>query len=68
MRTALHPPPPEGVAVESDYEGDMARQIVRQAWEQLQRSGEARGLLKPMVLEVTAKVGKRLRAEPIAQL
>ncbi|WP_229898635.1 terminase large subunit domain-containing protein [Streptomyces finlayi] len=58
----------DAIVVESNYGGDMARQIVRQAWEQLQRSGEARGLLMPMVLEVTAKVGKRLRAEPIAQL
>ncbi|MFB7082560.1 terminase large subunit domain-containing protein [Streptomyces sp. NPDC056308] len=58
----------DAIVVESNYGGDMARQIVRQAWEQLQRSGETRGLLMPMVLEVTAKVGKRLRAEPIAQL
>ncbi|GAA1353700.1 terminase large subunit domain-containing protein [Streptomyces beijiangensis] len=58
----------DAIVVESNYGGDMARQIVRQAWEQLQREGVTRGLLMPMVLEVTAKVGKRLRAEPIAQL
>ncbi|GAA3371253.1 phage terminase large subunit [Streptomyces sannanensis] len=58
----------DAIVVESNYGGDMAKQIVRQAWEQLQRQGITAGLLMPMVLEVTAKVGKRLRAEPIAQL
>ncbi|MFJ7422760.1 terminase large subunit domain-containing protein [Streptomyces uncialis] len=58
----------DAIVVESNYGGDMARQIVRQAWDQLQRAGETCGLLMPMVLEVTAKIGKRLRAEPIAQL
>ncbi|WP_405444561.1 hypothetical protein [Streptomyces erythrochromogenes] len=46
----------------------MAKQILRQAWEQLRTEGTTRGLLMPMVLEVTAKVGKRLRAAPVAQL
>jgi hypothetical protein len=58
----------DAIVVESNYGGDMARQIVTQAWDQLRREGTTRGLLMPMVLEVTAKVGKRLRAEPIAQL
>ncbi|MDH6126063.1 terminase family protein [Kitasatospora sp. GP82] len=58
----------DAIVVESNYGGDMARQVVTQAWEQLARDGETRGLLMPMILEVTAKVGKRLRAEPIAQL
>ncbi|MER5639408.1 terminase family protein [Kitasatospora sp. NPDC002227] len=58
----------DAIVVESNYGGDMARQIVTQAWDQLARDGETRGLLMPMILEVTAKVGKRLRAEPIAQL
>ncbi|MEW1719759.1 hypothetical protein [Streptomyces sp. NPDC093109] len=58
----------DAIVVEKNYGGDMARQIVRQAWEQLQRQGVTKGLLMPMVLEVTAKVGKRLRAEPMAQL
>ena len=54
--------------VEKNYGGDMARLVVTQAWEQLRREGTTAGLLMPMVLEVTAKHGKRLRAEPIAQL
>jgi hypothetical protein len=58
----------DAIIVEKNYGGDMARQIVRQAWEQLQRQGTTAGLLMPLVVEVTAKVGKRLRAEPIAQL
>ncbi|WP_307839606.1 terminase large subunit domain-containing protein [Streptomyces sp. MBT49] len=58
----------DAIVVESNYGGDMARQIVRQAWKQLERDGATRGLLMPYVAEVTAKVGKRLRAEPIAQL
>lgn len=58
----------DAIVVESNYGGDMARQVVTQAWEQLRREGVTKGLLMPMVLEVTAKVGKRLRAEPIAQL
>ncbi len=58
----------DAIVVESNYGGDMARQIVTQAWEELRRAGVTAGLLMPMVLEVTAKIGKRLRAEPIAQL
>ncbi|MFC1420061.1 terminase large subunit domain-containing protein [Streptacidiphilus cavernicola] len=58
----------DAIVVESNYGGDMARQVVTQAWEQLRREGVTRGLLMPLVIEVTAKVGKRLRAEPIAQL
>ncbi|MGW2397255.1 hypothetical protein ACWCYY_11950 [Kitasatospora sp. NPDC001664] len=56
------------IVVESNYGGDMARQVVTQAWDQLAREGVTHGLLMPMILEVTAKVGKRLRAAPIAQL
>jgi hypothetical protein len=58
----------DAIVVESNYGGDMAKQIVTQAWEELRRAGVTAGLLMPMVLEVTAKIGKRLRAEPIAQL
>lgn len=54
--------------MEKNYGGDRARLVVTQAWEQLRREGTTAGLLTPMVLEVTAKRGKRLRAEPIAQL
>ncbi|MGW2861009.1 terminase large subunit domain-containing protein [Streptomyces sp. NPDC001205] len=58
----------DAIVVEKNYGGDMARQIVTQAWEQLRREGVTQGLLMPMILEVTAKVGKRLRAAPVAQL
>ncbi|MFB7571811.1 MULTISPECIES: terminase large subunit domain-containing protein [unclassified Streptomyces] len=58
----------DAIVVESNYGGDMARQVLSQAWEQLRREGSTNGALMPRVLEVTAKVGKRLRAEPIAQL
>jgi hypothetical protein len=46
----------------------MARQIVVQGWQELSRLGETGGLLMPSIIEVHAKQGKRLRAEPIAQL
>ncbi|MFJ3423146.1 hypothetical protein ACIPN8_43275 [Streptomyces sp. NPDC086082] len=58
----------DAIVVEKNYGGDMARQIVTQAWEQLRRESVTKGLLMPMILEVTAKVGKRLRAAPVAQL
>ncbi|MFE4958702.1 hypothetical protein ACFRCW_32875 [Streptomyces sp. NPDC056653] len=58
----------DAIVAESNYGGDMARQVLSQAWEQLRREGATAGQLMPRVLEVTAKVGKRLRAEPIAQL
>ncbi|MEU6016980.1 terminase family protein [Streptomyces sp. NPDC047515] len=54
--------------VESNFGGDMASQILRQAWAELQRDGLTGSLLMPRIIEVTAKVGKRLRAEPVAQL
>jgi phage terminase large subunit-like protein len=46
----------------------MARQIVTQAWRALAQEGATGGLLMPAIIEVHAKQGKRLRAEPIAQL
>ncbi|MFD7537628.1 hypothetical protein [Streptomyces sp. NPDC059819] len=58
----------DAILVEKNYDGDMARQIVTQAWEQLGREGVTKGLLVPMILEVTAKIGKRLCAAPVAQL
>ncbi|MFE6872573.1 terminase large subunit domain-containing protein [Kitasatospora sp. NPDC057692] len=58
----------DAIVVEANYGGNMAKQIVSQEWEQLARDGVTRGLLMPMILEVNAKVGKRLRAEPMAQL
>jgi hypothetical protein len=58
----------DAIIVENNFGGDMARQIVSQAWTELQREGQTKGLLMPSVIEVHAKQGKRLRAEPIAQL
>ncbi|MBD0741923.1 terminase large subunit domain-containing protein [Streptomyces sp. CBMA152] len=58
----------DAIVVESNYGGDMSRQILHQAWTQLQDEDHTDGMLMPAVLSVTAKHGKRLRAEPIAQL
>ncbi|MEU3664493.1 hypothetical protein AB0E77_32870 [Streptomyces sp. NPDC032940] len=54
--------------VETNYGGDMARQNVVQAWAELERQNRTGGRPMPRIVEVTAKKGKRLRAEPIAQL
>lgn len=58
----------DAIVVENNFGGDMAAQVVRQAWTELAREGETNGMLMPAILEVHAKQGKRLRAEPIAQL
>ncbi|MFE4915816.1 terminase large subunit domain-containing protein [Streptomyces sp. NPDC056652] len=58
----------DAIIVEDNFGGDMAKQIVRQAWKDLTEAGETKGRLMPAVIEVHAKQGKRLRAEPIAQL
>jgi hypothetical protein len=58
----------DAFVVEDNFGGDQAAQIIRQAWRDLERSGESKGLLMPHILEVHAKQSKRLRAEPIAQL
>ena len=58
----------DAIVVENNFGGDMAKQIVHQAWIDLERSGETNRMLMPKVIEVNAKQGKRLRAEPIAQL
>ncbi|MDX3232876.1 terminase large subunit domain-containing protein [Streptomyces sp. ME19-01-6] len=58
----------DAIVVETNYGGDMARQNVVQAWAELERQGLTKGRPMPRVLDVTAKKGKRLRAEPIAQL
>ena len=58
----------DAIVVETNYGGDMARQNVVQAWAELERQGKTRGLPMPRIVDVTAKKGKRLRAEPIAQL
>ncbi|MCW7991060.1 terminase, large subunit [Streptomyces platensis subsp. clarensis] len=58
----------DAIVVEDNFGGDMAKQIIVQAWKELTESGETKGRLMPAVIEVHAKQGKRLRAEPIAQL
>jgi hypothetical protein len=58
----------DAIVVEDNFGGDMAEQIIAQAWRDLTDRGETGGLLKPAILPVHAKQGKRLRAEPIAQL
>ncbi|WP_228994405.1 terminase large subunit domain-containing protein [Streptomyces sp. DH8] len=58
----------DAIIVEDNFGGDQAAQIIRQAWADLQRNGETKGRLMPGIIEVHAKQGKRLRAEPIAQL
>lgn len=58
----------DAIVVETNYGGDMARQNVIQAWAELERQGQTRRLPMPRIVDVTAKKGKRLRAEPIAQL
>ncbi|MFE5484097.1 hypothetical protein [Streptomyces sp. NPDC056527] len=58
----------DAIIVENNFGGDMAAQVVRQAWAELEREGETKVMLIPAIIEVNAKQGKRLRAEPIAQL
>lgn len=58
----------DAIVLEKNFGGDMARQIVTQAWQALEREGATHGMLMPNIIEVHAKQGKRLRAEPIAQL
>lgn len=58
----------DAIVIEDNFGGDQAEQIVRQAWADLERWGETKGRLMPAIIPVHAKVGKRLRAEPIAQL
>ncbi|MFD8777535.1 terminase large subunit domain-containing protein [Streptomyces sp. NPDC059916] len=58
----------DAIVVETNYGGDMARQNVVQAWAELERLGQTKGMPMPRIVDVNAKKGKRLRAEPIAQL
>ncbi|MEU1099136.1 terminase, large subunit, partial [Streptomyces sp. NPDC005877] len=58
----------DAVIIEDNFGGDMAEQIIIQAWQQLERDGETKGMLRPAIIPVHAQQGKRLRAEPIAQL
>ena len=58
----------DAFVVEDNFGGDQSAQIIRQAWKDLERSGETKGLLMPRIIPVHAKQNKKLRAEPIAQL
>jgi hypothetical protein len=58
----------DAFVVEDNYGGDQSAQIIRQAWRELAGNGETKGLLMPRIIPVHAKQGKKLRAEPIAQL
>lgn len=58
----------DAFVVETNFGGDMTRQVLIQAWQELERSGRTQGKPMPRIIEVNAKQGKRLRAEPIAQL
>jgi len=58
----------DAFVVEDNFGGDQSAQIIRQAWKDLARDGETKGLLMPRIIPVHAKQGKKLRAEPIAQL
>jgi hypothetical protein len=56
------------ILVERNYGGDMVNLAIATAWEALQKEGAIpKGALKPYIQPVTAKTGKHLRAEPIAQ-
>lgn len=54
--------------VEANYGGDMARRVLRAAWADLVRATKIPAdAIIPQIKMVTAKKGKVLRAEPIAQ-
>src|SRR5699024_10240157 len=60
----------EVIVVGQNYGGDMARNVIRSAWDALARERSQDGRftgLAPQVKLVTAKRGKLLRAEPVAQ-
>lgn len=58
----------DAIVVESNFGGDMTAQVVTQAWQDLARKGLTGRMVMPRLIPVNAKKGKRLRAEPIAQL
>lgn len=58
----------DAFVVETNFGGDMTRQVLIQAWKELERGSRTQGRPMPRIIEVNAKQGKRLRAEPIAQL
>lgn len=55
------------IIVEKNFGGDQATTLIAMMWRQLQNEGVIpRNSLCPMIRDVTAKVSKVLRAEPIA--
>lgn len=53
---------------EKNFGGDMVRLMIRTSWDALRREQPERfGANVPRIIEVTARRGKMLRAEPIAQ-
>ncbi|MFF0561830.1 hypothetical protein [Streptomyces sp. NPDC004266] len=58
----------DAIVGEDNFGSDMAKQIIVQVWTKLVAGGQTKGRLMPAIIEVTAKKGKRLRAEPIARL
>jgi phage terminase large subunit-like protein len=57
----------DAIVVEDNQGGDMTETIIRDAWQRLQLERRVTGPC-PAVRRVHAKVGKRLRAEPIAAI
>ncbi|MGW6376263.1 terminase large subunit domain-containing protein [Rhodococcus sp. NPDC055112] len=56
------------IVVETNYGGDQATTLIRQAWDALQREGVIGGrALCPRIVTVHSRKSKLLRAEPIAQ-
>lgn len=56
------------IVFESNYGGDMAAALIRQAWDALQREGEIPPTAHcPYIKSVASRRSKVLRAEPIAQ-
>lgn len=53
---------------EKNYGGDMVKLMIRTSWDALRREQPERfGMTVPRIIEVTARRGKMLRAEPVAQ-
>ncbi|MFF9265866.1 terminase large subunit domain-containing protein [Streptomyces longwoodensis] len=56
------------IIVERNFGGDMVNLAIATAWDALQREGAIpQDAIKPYIQTVTARTGKYLRAEPIAQ-
>lgn len=56
------------IHVEKNYGGDMPNMAIATAWDALRREGAIpKDAIKPYIAPVSARTGKYLRAEPIAQ-